>query len=69
MALRDLIEAVSLTTTVLVIAHRLSTVTSADRILVLEAGRVRAAGTHEELLATDELYHQLATTQLLTAAP
>ena len=68
-ALRDLVEAVALTTTVLVIAHRLSTVTSADRILVLEGGRVRAQGTHEELLATDELYHRLATTQLLTATP
>jgi ATP-binding cassette subfamily B protein len=68
-ALRDLIEAVALTTTVLVIAHRLSTVTSADRILVLEAGRVRACGTHEQLLASDDLYRQLATTQLLAAAP
>jgi ABC-type multidrug transport system fused ATPase/permease subunit len=69
LALRDLIEAVSLTTTVLVIAHRLSTVTRADRILVLDAGRVRAAGTHQELLGTDELYHRLATTQLLAATP
>jgi ABC-type multidrug transport system fused ATPase/permease subunit len=68
LALRDLIEAVALTTTVLVIAHRLSTVTSADRILVLEAGQVRAQGTHEELLATDELYRRLATSQLLATA-
>jgi ABC-type multidrug transport system fused ATPase/permease subunit len=64
-ALRDLIEAVALTTTVLVVAHRLSTVTSADRIMVLEAGRVRAAGTHEELAAADDLYRELAETQLL----
>jgi ATP-binding cassette subfamily B protein len=67
LALRDLVEALALTTTVLVIAHRLSTVTSADRILVLEAGRVRAQGRHEELLASDELYRRLATTQLLAA--
>ena len=68
-ALRGLVEAVALTTTVVVIAHRLSTVTSADRILVMEGGRVRAQGTHEELVASDELYHRLATTQLLAAAP
>jgi ATP-binding cassette subfamily B protein len=40
-------------------------VVCADRILVLEDGRLRAAGRHDELLATDELYRELAATQLL----
>ncbi|MBE2316758.1 ABC transporter ATP-binding protein [Solirubrobacter sp. CPCC 204708] len=41
---------------VLTIAHRLSTVIDADTIIVLEDGRVRAQGTHTELLQSDELY-------------
>jgi ATP-binding cassette subfamily B protein len=41
---------------VLTIAHRLSTVVDADEILVLDAGRMRARGTHAELLEADELY-------------
>jgi len=51
---------------VIAIAHRLSTVVDADRIIVLEAGRVRATGTHYELLESDELYQRIATRQLLT---
>ncbi|MFD0266001.1 ABC transporter ATP-binding protein [Streptomyces sp. NPDC127106] len=65
--LREVIADVARSTTVLVVAHRLSTVTGARRILVLEDGRVRAAGTHEELLEGDALYRRLATTQMLGA--
>jgi ATP-binding cassette, subfamily B, bacterial len=46
--------------TTLVIAHRLSTVRDADRILVLDSGRIVATGTHESLLRTSELYRRLS---------
>ena len=50
---------------VVVIAHRLSTVTDADQIIVLDEGRVVGRGTHHELMAGNEVYHELASRQLM----
>ena len=67
-ALRETVAETALLTTVLVVAHRLSTVTMADRIIVMDAGEVKAAGTHAELVAGDPLYAELAATQFLASA-
>jgi len=53
--------------TVLVIAHRMSTVQSADRILVLDQGLLVGDGTHEELLSNCKVYQRLTETQLTHA--
>lgn len=50
--------------TTLVIAHRLSTVVSAQQIAVVENGRITGIGTHQELLKTHELYRELALQQM-----
>ena len=64
-ALREAVAEAARVTTVLVVAHRLSTVTMADQIVVLEGGRVRATDDHAGLLRSDPLYAELAATQLL----
>ncbi|NLB73251.1 MAG: ATP-binding cassette domain-containing protein, partial [Firmicutes bacterium] len=45
--------------TTLVVAHRLSTIQNADKIIVIHKGRIREIGTHQELLAKHGIYHQL----------
>jgi ATP-binding cassette subfamily B protein len=63
--MRDAIDAVATGRTLVVIAHRLSTVVDSDHIVVLDHGRVAGQGTHEELLDTTPLYRELARHQLL----
>jgi subfamily B ATP-binding cassette protein MsbA len=55
--------------TVLVIAHRLSTVRRADRIVVVERGRIAEIGTHAELMQTGGTYHRLYSMQFAGAPP
>jgi ATP-binding cassette subfamily B protein len=54
--------------TTLIIAHRLATVMNADRILVLDQGRITASGTHQSLIAEGGLYARLASLQFDVAA-
>lgn len=63
--LREAIDAVAENRTLIVIAHRLSTVVDSDQIVVVEAGRVVGVGTHSELVQTTPLYKDLAKHQLL----
>ncbi|KOU81750.1 ABC transporter permease [Streptomyces sp. XY58] len=68
-AVQDCIRSRAATGAVVTVAHRLSTVVDADLIVVMEAGRIRARGTHEELLETDRLYRDLvAALRLATTA-
>jgi ATP-binding cassette subfamily B protein len=63
--MKDAIDKVSANRTLIVIAHRLSTVVDSDQIVVLDKGEVLGQGTHAQLLKKVKLYRELAETQLL----
>ena len=63
--MRQAIDAVAQNRTLVVIAHRLSTVVDSDQIIVLENGRVVGIGSHSELVKSTPLYAELAKHQLL----
>lgn len=63
--MREAIDAVAAGRTLIVIAHRLSTVVDSDHIVVMDRGRVVGQGTHSELVETTPLYRDLAKHQLL----
>ncbi|NJP52671.1 ABC transporter ATP-binding protein [Streptomyces sp. SBST2-5] len=67
--LNETLKEAAASCTVLVVAHRLSTIQDADQILVMDAGRIIQTGTHDHLIREPGLYAHLARTQLLPTAP
>lgn len=64
--MREAIDAVAKNRTMIVIAHRLSTVVDSDQIIVIDQGKVIGTGTHKQLLKSTPLYRELAGTQMLS---
>jgi len=67
MLIQDALEKLMAGRTTFIIAHRLSTVHNADKIIVLDKGKVVESGTHKALMANESLYHHLYTMRLIEA--
>lgn len=63
--MREAIDSVAKNRTLIVIAHRLSTVIDSDQIIVLEKGKILGVGTHKQLVKSVSLYKELAKSQML----
>jgi len=67
MLIQDALEKLMVGRTTFIIAHRLSTVHNADKIIVLDKGKVVESGTHKELMINENLYYHLYTMRLIEA--
>ncbi|MBT3513910.1 MAG: ABC transporter ATP-binding protein, partial [Nitrospina sp.] len=67
MLIQDALEKLLIGRTTFIIAHRLSTVHNADKIIVLDKGKIVESGTHKELMKNENLYHHLYTMRLIEA--
>ena len=65
MLIQEALEKLMVGRTTFIIAHRLSTVHNADKIIVLDKGKIVESGTHKELMANENLYHHLYTMRLI----
>ncbi len=63
-ALRAALARETANATVVIVAQRVATIRNADKIIVLDGGRIVASGTHDELMATDETYREIVLSQL-----
>ena len=62
--LREALSAKTKNKTVIIVAQRISTIMNAEKIIVLDEGKIMGIGTHQELMKNNETYRQIALSQL-----